>query len=270
MSTYIAEAACVDPRAEIAEDVEIGPYCVIGPDVRIGRGTRLVSHVTVLGHVTIGEFNQLSPFCVIGGEPQDLSYRGAPTRVEIGDYNVIRESVTVNRATEKEDGVTRVGNYNYLMACTHLAHDVKMGDHVVMANGTIIGGHTHIESHASLSGNVAVHHFATIGRYSFVGGASRIYHDVPPYMLVDGNPSRVRCINQVGLKRNRFAPEEIASLSEAHRLLYRAKMGLQHAREILTSNAGGQLTQPVEILLKFIEAQHAGKHGRGRERWRTQ
>jgi len=266
MATLIADTACVDPRAEIADDVEIGPYCIIGPDVRIGMGSRLLGHVCVFGHTKIGEHNVIHPFAVIGGDPQDVSYKGTPTRVELGHHNIIRESVTINRATEKEDGLTRLGNHCFLMAGAHVAHDCKLGDRITIANNTMLGGHVHVESHASLSGGVAVHHYVTIGAYSFVGGQSRIYHDVPRFMLVDGNPSKVRCINIVGLKRNGISGEGVDSLHEAHRLIYRAKMTVRHATEILETH--GHLTAEVKSLLSFIEAQQDGKHGRGREKLR--
>jgi UDP-N-acetylglucosamine acyltransferase len=266
MATLIADTACVDPRAELADDVEVGPYCVLGPDVRIGRGTRLIAHVCMLGVTTVGEMNVISPFSVIGGDPQDVSYKGSSTRVEIGDCNIIRESVTINRATEKEDGVTRIGSHNFLMAGAHVAHDCKLGDRITIANGSMLGGHVHVESHASISGGVAVHHYSTIGAYSFVGGQSRIVHDVPRFMLVDGNPSKIRCINVVGLKRNGVSTEGIDALHEAHRLIYRAKMSAKHAAEILESH--GHLVAEVKSLLEFIQAQQEGKHGRARERWR--
>ncbi len=266
MAFSIADTACVDPRAELADDVEVGPYCVIGPDVRIGRGTRLVGHACLLGVASLGEFNVVSPYVVIGGDPQDVSYQGTPTRVEIGDHNVIREGVTINRATEKEDGVTRIGSHCFFMATSHVAHDCKLGDRITIANGSMLGGHVHVEDYASISGGVAVHHFVTIGGYSFVGGQSRITHDVPPYMLVDGNPSKVRCINVVGLKRNGVSVEGIDALHEAHRLIYRAKMSVRHATEILEGH--GHMTPEVRRLLGFVQAQHEGKHGRGRERFR--
>ena len=142
----------IDPRAEIDDDVDIGPFCVIGPKVRIGRGTRLENSVTLMGDVTLGCRNHLYPGVVIGGEPQDISYRGSDTKVVIGDDNIIRECVTINRATEKEDGVTRVGDSNFLMACCHVAHDCQLGDHIIIANGTLLGGHVHVHDHASLSG----------------------------------------------------------------------------------------------------------------------
>jgi UDP-N-acetylglucosamine acyltransferase len=267
MATYVAENASIDHRAEIDHDVEIGPYCVIGPNVRIGKGSRLENGVTVMGHVTIGEHNHIYPGVVIGGEPQDLSYQGSDTRVAIGDNNTIRESVTINRATEKEEGVTSIGSHNYLMACSHVAHDCRLGNHIIIANGTLLGGHVHVYDHASLSGGVAVHHYATVGSYAFVAGLSRVLHDAPPFMLVDGHPTRARCINVVALKRNNFTPEAIDCLAEAHRLLYRAKVGLDHAREILRGN--DQLVPQVNELLSFVQSQQEGKHGRARERRRN-
>ncbi|HEX3869520.1 MAG TPA: acyl-ACP--UDP-N-acetylglucosamine O-acyltransferase [Pirellulales bacterium] len=267
MATHVAEHVCIDSRAEIEDEVEIGPFCVIGPHVRIGRGTRLENNVTLMGHVTLGEHNHLYPGVVIGGEPQDLSYRGSDTRVVIGDYNTFREGVTINRASEKEDGVTVVGSHNYLMACCHVAHDCKVGSHIVMANGALLGGHVHVHDHASLSGGVGVHHYATLGSFSFVSGLSRVLHDVPPFMLVDGHPSRPRCINVVALKRSNFPPEAIQGLAEAHRLLYRAKVGLDHAREILRGN--DQVLPQVTELLSFVQMQQEGKHGRARERRRA-
>jgi UDP-N-acetylglucosamine acyltransferase len=266
MATLIADTACVDPRAEIADDVEIGPYCVVGPEVKIGRGTRLIGHVYVTGVTTIGQANVISPFAVIGGDPQDVSYKQSPTRVEIGDRNLFRENVTINRATEKEDGVTRIGSDNFLMAGAHVAHDCKLGDKITIANATMLGGHVHVESYASISGGVAIHHYVTVGGYSFIGGQSRIVHDVPRFMLVDGNPSKIRCINIVGLKRNGIGPAAVDALHEAHRLVYRAKMNARRALEILESH--DHMVPEVRSLFEFIQAQQEGKHGRARERWR--
>ncbi len=267
MATFIADNVSIDPRAQIDQDVEIGPFCVVGPHVRIGRGTRLENNVTLMGRVTIGQNNRFYPGAVIGGEPQDLTYTNADTEVVIGDHNVIREGVTINRATEKEDGVTRIGDYNFLMGNSHVAHDCQVGDHVITANNVLLGGHVHVHDHASLSGSVAVHHFVTIGSYSFVGGLSAVRHDVPPYILVEGFPARPRCINVVGLKRNSFPCEVIDSLAEAHRLLYRSKVGLDNAWKILRDN--GQLVPQVNHLLTFVQDQHEGNHGRGRERRRA-
>lgn len=267
MATIVADSASIHPRAEIEDEVEIGPYCVIGPLAHIGRGTRLENHVTIMGKVTIGEHNHIYPGVVIGGEPQDLSYRGSDTQVIVGDHNTIREGVTINRGSEKEDGLTLVGNHCYFMATSHVAHDCRIGNRVIIANGTMLGGHVHVEDSASLSGAVGVHHYATIGAYSFTSGISRVLHDVPPFMLVEGLPARPRCINIVALKRNDFSAEAIDSLAEAHRLLYRAKVGLEHAREILRSH--DQFTPQVQQLLSFIEQQQEGRHGRARERRRA-
>jgi UDP-N-acetylglucosamine acyltransferase len=263
MAARIAETASIDSTAEIDDDVEIGPFTVIGPHARISSGTRLLNSVTIMGNVTIGHDNVIYPNVVIGGEPQDISYAGSDTQVVIGDGNVIREGVTINRGSEKEDGITRLGDKNFLMACCHIAHDCKLGDHIIIANGSLLGGHVHIEDYASLSGAVAVHHFTTIGSYSFVGGLSRVLHDVPPFMLCEGAPARPRCINIVALKRHEFTTHVIDSLAEAHRLIYRAKVGVDPAREILRGN--GQLVPQVNQLFAFVEGQQDGKHGRSRE-----
>lgn len=267
MSSLISPLAVVDARANLAEGVEIGPFCVVGPEVTIGAGTRLANCVTLLGRVTLGEDNRISPHVVIGGEPQDISYRGEETQVIVGDHNVIREAVTINRGSAKEEGLTSVGSNCYLMAGCHVAHDCRVGDRVVMANATLLGGHVHIHNDATLSGGVGIHHFASVGSYSYVSGLSRVLHDVPPYMLVDGLPTRPRCVNIVALRRNQFPSDVIEALSEAHRLVYRSKVGLDNAREILRST--GQLVPAVNQLLSFIQTQQEGRHGRGRERRRA-
>jgi UDP-N-acetylglucosamine acyltransferase len=267
MATLVADTACVDPRAEIADDVEVGPYSVIGPEVKIGSGTRLIAHACIQGMTTLGEGNVIHPFAVIGGEPQDVSFRGSTTRVEVGDHNIFREGVTVHRGSEKEQGVTRIGSNNLLMVNVHVAHDCVIEDRVIIANNTILGGHGHVESFVTISGGIGIHPFVSIGSYSYVGALSRIYHDVPRFMIIDGNPSKVRCINVVGLRRYGITPTAIGALHEAHRLIYRAKMTVSAAAEILESH--GHLCAEVKSLLEFIENQHLGKHGRARERWRT-
>jgi UDP-N-acetylglucosamine acyltransferase len=259
--------AVVETGARLSAGVRIGPHCVVSAGAVIGRGTVLENHVTIMGTARIGERNRIFPNCVIGGEPQDVSYRGTATSVEIGDDNVIREGVTINRGSEKEAGVTAIGNGNFLMAACHVAHDCRIGDHVIIANGTLLGGHVRVHSRASLSGAVAVHHWATIGGWSFVAGLSRVLHDVPPFMLCEGAPARPRCINVVALKRGGFDPSTIDAVAEAHRLLYRAKVGLESAREILGSQ--NMLGQQVIDLLEFFGHQQDGRHGRARERRRA-
>ncbi len=264
MATIIAHTAVVDPRAELEDEVRVGHHCVIGPHVKVGRGTRLENNVTLTGHTVIGRNNHLFPGVVIGAEPQDLSYQGSPTQVIVGDSNVFRESVTINRATEKEDGITSVGSNCYMMTCSHVAHDCKVGDRVIMANNVMLGGHVHVQNDATLSGGVAVHHFASIGCYSFVSGLSRVLHDVPPYMLVEGFPARPRTVNVVALKRKNFSAEAIKALMEAYRLLYRSRVGMEHAREILAGN--GKPLPELTVLFEFIEDSQLGRHGRGRDR----
>lgn len=267
MPTSISNLAVVDPRAEIGPDVEIGPFCVIGPLARIGRGTKLHNNVSLLGSVEIGEDNLIFPNAVIGGDPQDVSYRGTVTHVQIGDRNIIRECVTINRASEKEDGYTRVGSDCYFMGNVHIAHDCKVGDRVIIGHGSMLGGHVHVDHHATLSGNVAVTHYGSVGCYCFVGGASRVLQDIAPYMLADGNPARPRCINIVALKRNQFPRETITHLNEAYRLLYRARVGLKNVRNILESK--GEMDADIRWLLDQVEISQSGRHGRGREQRRT-
>ena len=220
----------------------------------------------MLGDVTLGDNNIVSPGAVLGGAPQDVSYKGSETKVVIGDRNVIRECVTINRATEKEDGYTRVGSDCYLMGNVHVAHDCKIGDHVIIGHGSMLGGHVHVEHHATLSGSVAVTHYAAIGCYTFTGAASRVLQDVSPYMLADGSPARPRCVNIVALRRNNFSKEVIDAINEAYRLMYRARVGLPNCEEILRSK--GKLLPEVQHLLDAIDYSQNGRHGRGREQTR--
>jgi len=266
VSTHVEPSAAVSPLAELDDEVQIGPFCVVGPKVRIGRGTHLINNVTIMGRVTIGQHNRVFAGAVIGGDPQDISYRGTDTEVVIGDGNVIRESVTINRATEKEDGFTILGSHSFIMAGCHIAHDCRVGSRVIMANATLLGGHVHVDDDATISGGVVVHHFSSIGSFSFTGGISRVLQDVPPYMLADGNPARPRCVNIVALKRHNFSADTISALAEAHRLIYRAKVGLDHTRELLRGN--GLLVPEAVHLLSFLEHQHDGRNGRGRDRRR--
>ena len=259
----ISNLASVDPAAEIGPGVEIGPFCVIGPKAKIGRGSKLINNVTMLGDVTLGEDNVVSPGAVLGGAPQDISYRGTETKVVIGDRNVIRECVTVNRATEKEDGYTRVGSDCYFMGNVHIAHDCVIGDRVIIGHGSMLGGHVHVDHHATLSGSVAVTHYGSIGCYTFVGAASRVLQDVAPYMLADGSPARPRCVNIVSLKRNNFEPHVIEAINETYRLMYRARVGLANCQEILESK--GKLLPEIRHFLERVSVSQAGRHGRGRE-----
>lgn len=267
MSTKISKLAEVDPRAQIGEGVEIGAFSVVGPDAVIGAGTKIYNNVSILGHVSMGTDNVIFPGAVIGGDPQDISYKGTPTKVVLGDRNVIREGVTINRATEKEDGFTRMGSDCYLMGNVHIAHDCKVGDSVIIGQSTMLGGHVHVGDRATLSGGIGIVHYAAVGKYCFVGALSRVLQDIAPFMLGDGNPARPRCINIVALKRNNISKDVISALNEAYRLLYRARVGLKNAREILESK--GELVPEVKHLLDSVGVSQDGRHGRGRERRRT-
>ncbi|MEZ6092656.1 MAG: acyl-ACP--UDP-N-acetylglucosamine O-acyltransferase [Pirellulaceae bacterium] len=258
----ISKLADVHPDAELAPGVDIGPFCVVGPNAKIGAGTRLINNVNVIGHVSIGCDNVVWPGTCLGGEPQDISYQGTPTQVIVGDRNIIRENVTVNRGSEKEEGYTKIGNDCYFMANSHVGHDCTVGDKVIIGQGSMLGGHCHIHSHAILSGSVAVHHFASIGRFAFVGGVSKVLQDIPPYMLADGLPARCKCTNVVALKRNNFSRETISALNEAFRLLYRGRVNVDNAREVLKSK--NLLTPEVFEFLSFLDQSREGRHGRSR------
>jgi len=259
----ISPLASVDPRAVIGPGVEVGPFSVIGPDVVLGAGTVVHNNVTIVGHTKIGSRNKIFPNCVIGGEPQDHSYRGTPTRVEIGDDNTFREGVTINRGTEKEIGLTFVGSHNYLMTGCHIAHDCHVGSHVSMANGCMLGGHVHIHDHVTFSGVVAVHHFVSVGSYCFVAGLSRVIQDAPPFMLCDGIPSRPRKVNLIALRRNNLPNQDIAALMEAYRLLYHDPVGTEKAR--LTLQEQGLWCDSLQHLFLFLEHKLGGAKGRGRD-----
>jgi UDP-N-acetylglucosamine acyltransferase len=264
MSTVIAQTAVVDPRAKIGNNVRIGHFCVIGADVSIGDGTLVEDHVVISGVTSIGEDNHIFPGTVIGAHPQDTSYRDSPTRVEIGDGNTFREHCTVNRASEKEEGVTRVGNNNFFMIGVHIAHDCCVGDRVVLANNCLLGGHVHVGNDVTIAGAAAVHHFASIGQLAFVGGMSRVLQDVPPYMLADGDPARPRCCNSVGLKRHDYPQEDIEVLTKAYKLLYRSRVGIETAKAELLG--AGPIRPVLKHLFDSLNNTCGGRHGRGRDR----
>lgn len=228
----IHPTAVIHPGAQLHPSVKIGAYAVIGEMVRVGPDTTIGAHVVLEGRTEIGARNQIFAGAVIGSEPQDLKYDGAPTWVRIGDDNRIREYVTINRATGAGDA-TVIGNGNLLMAYVHVAHDCVIGNSVVIANNLAMAGHVHIESRAVIGGGVAIHQFVHIGRLAMVGGMSRIDRDVPPYTLVEGNPSRVRSLNLVGLKRSGMTPTQLGLLKKAFRTIYRSGYSLKEALEHL-------------------------------------
>lgn len=261
--TMIHPTAVVADGAELGVDVTIGPYSVVGPDVRIGDRTRVGPQVVVDGVTSIGADNNIIGQASLGTAPQDLSYDGEPTRLVIGDGNEIREFVTVNRGTVKGGGVTRVGDRCMLMACCHVAHDCDIADRVILANCSLLAGHVRVEEGASVSGSSVAHHFVTIGAFAYVGGMSRMSQDVPPFMLLEGHPGRVRKVNVVGLGRAGFGEDDIEALRKAFRLLYRSGNPRTKSLEIL--RADSSQPEPVKMLVASLERTEQGVNGRYRE-----
>ncbi|MCA9039279.1 MAG: acyl-ACP--UDP-N-acetylglucosamine O-acyltransferase [Planctomycetaceae bacterium] len=270
MSRKISHLAYVDPRAELADDIEIGPFCYVGPSVSLGRGCRLDSHVTIVGNTTVGERNRFYPNAVIGAEPQDISYQESETAVIIGDDNVFREGVTVNRGAEKEDHVTRIGNRNMLMANSHVAHNCHIYNGVILVNGVLLGGHVHVHDGAIISGNCVVHHFSTLGKLSFVSGGCRVPHDIPPFMLAAGsdNPT-IKTINLVGMQRAGISRDTISLIKRAYKMLYREFKTLDNIHQIFSSELDNVLPIELASLLTFIDQQRKGRMGRAREAFRN-
>ncbi len=247
----IHPTAIVAPEAEIDGSATIGPYSIIGARVCIGRGTVVGPHVVIKGPTTIGEGNRILQFASIGEDPQDKKYAGEETRLEIGNRNLIREYCTINRGTAQDAAVTRVGDDNWLMSYTHIAHDCQIGNNVIMSNNATLAGHVHVEDHAILSGFTAVHQFCRIGAHSFIGGLAGITRDVLPFMMIAGQPPEPRGINQEGLKRRGFTPEQIRNLKEAYKLLYRSGLRLAEAREQLGALAPSQ--PEVQAIVEFMD-----------------
>jgi UDP-N-acetylglucosamine acyltransferase len=227
---HIHPTAIVDPRAELDASVEVGAYTLIGAHVRIGAGTTVGPHCVIDGRTTIGRGNRIFPFCSLGAVPQDKKYAGEPTELVIGDGNTIREFCTFNLGTAQDAGVTRLGDDNWVMAYVHLAHDCQVGSHTILANNATLAGHVHVGDWAIVGGLTGVHQFCKIGAHVMVGFGSAVSQDVPPFMLVDGNPLAVRGINAEGLRRRGFGPERIAAVKRMHRLLYRQGLTLEQAR----------------------------------------
>jgi UDP-N-acetylglucosamine acyltransferase len=232
MATTIHPTAVVDPRAQLADGVEVGPFAVIGPQVDIGTGCRIGPHVVLDGRVRMGRGNRIFPGACIGLEPQDLKYTGDPTEVVLGDDNTIRECVTINRATTGQQQ-TRLGSGNLLMAYSHLGHNCELGDRIVIANGVAVAGHVVIGDRAVIGGVLGIHQFVHIGTLAMVGGMSRIERDVPPFTMVEGHPSRVRALNKIGLRRSGLVElddgQQFEDLKQAWTLIYRRGLTLAEA-----------------------------------------
>ncbi len=256
----IHPTAVLDPECEIAPDVEIGPYCVIGPRVRLGAGTKLHERVSIPGNTVVGERNVIFPGAALGAPPQDKKFRGEDTWLRIGDGNTIREYVTIHRGTQQGGGETQVGNECFLMVGCHIAHDCRLGNRITMANCVQLGGHVHIEDGVGIGGLTAIHHFVSIGQHAFVAGMTRVVRDAPPFMITEGQPSRVRAVNRVGLARSGFPAELLEWLKECHRLLYFERLLRPEAHARLRER--GPIPPPVAYLLEFLARADRGKQGR--------
>ena len=247
----IHPTAIIDPTAELAEDVSIGPYTIVGPGVQIDAGTVVGSHVVIKGPTFIGKDNRIFQFSSVGEDTQDMKYRGEPTRLEVGDRNVIREYCTIHRGTVQDKSITQVGSDNLLMAYTHVAHDCVVGDHVIMANAASIAGHVQVESHAILGGFTLVHQFCKIGQYSFSAMGSIISRDIPPYVLVGGQPTKPHGINAVGLERQGFSQDAIRQIKKAYKIVYKSGLKLEASIEALEEMVGE--TPEVDCLVTFLK-----------------
>jgi UDP-N-acetylglucosamine acyltransferase len=250
MTGSIHATAIVAPDAILGEGVEIGAYCVIGPGVEIGPRTRVGAHAMIHCHTRLGADNIVHPFASVGDAPQDKKYKGEPTRLEVGDRNVIREFVTLNRGTTKDRGVTTIGNDNLFMSYSHVAHDCVVGNQCVLANSSTLGGHVVLGDWVIMGGFAAIHQFCKVGAHAFLANNAAVTRDVPPYIMAVGGPAKPHSINAEGLKRRGFTPEQIRNLRNAYRVLYRSGLRLEDAIKQLQEAAS---TQPeVQALVDFI------------------
>ena len=257
----IHATALIDAAAELDGSVQVGPYTVIGPGVRIAAGTRVGAHCTIDGPCTIGRDNAIHSHAALGGAPQDMKYRGEATELVIGNRNTIREFCTFNRGTAQDQGATRVGDDNWVMAYVHLAHDVQLGHHTILANNATLAGHVHIGDWVIVGGLTGVHQFCKIGAHAMTGFQSHVSQDVPPFMLVSGNPLAVHGFNIEGLRRRGFSRERIAQVKQMHRLLYRDGLALEAARQgiaALQAGAPDGGKADVQLMLGFLAASSRG------------
>lgn len=254
----IHPTAIVDAAARIDPTATVGPYAVIGPHVAIGARTTVGAHCVIEGRTTIGEDNRIFQFASLGAVPQDKKYAGEPTELVIGDRNVIREFCTFNLGVPGAGGITRVGNDNWIMAYTHIAHDCRVDNHTTLANNTTLAGHVHLADWVTIGGLTGIHQFVSIGAHAMVGFASAVSQDVPPFMLVDGNPLAVRGLNVVGLRRRGFSAERLAAIKQMHRLLYRQGLTLEATRSAIAELHSAEAADDIALMLAFIDQSTRG------------
>jgi UDP-N-acetylglucosamine acyltransferase len=253
----IHPTAIVDPKAEIGKEVEIGPYTIIEKRVLIGSGTKIGPHVVIREGTQMGEGNQIYQFSSIGEAPQAVAYRGEPTLLQMGDHNIIREFVTLHRGSVKGGGKTVLGNDNFIMAYSHIAHDCQIGNQVVMANGATLGGHILIEDYAIIGGLSAIHQFCRIGTHTIISGLTGVSQDILPYMMAAGSRARLYGLNTVGLKRHQFSEQTIRTLKKAYRILFRSGLPLQKAIHTIEEDEIAS-TAEIRHLLQFIQGSKRG------------
>ncbi len=251
----IHASAIIDPKAEIADDVTISAYAVIGADVKIDSGTWVGPHAVIEGPTTIGKDNKIFQFASVGAEPQDKKYKGEPTTLTIGDRNVIRESCTINRGTSQDIGTTTIGDDNWIMAYVHIAHDCVVGNNTIFANNATLAGHVTIHDYAILGGFTLVHQFCHVGEYAFTGMGTSLAKDLPPYVMATGAPGEPRGINSEGLKRNGFSDEQRKHIKNAYKDLYRKKLTLEDAVELLCKSDN----EKVQLMAEFCKKSQAGR-----------
>ena len=251
----IHPTAVIHPHAKLGDGCEVGPYCVIGEHVVLGDGCKLHSHVVIDGHTTLGKENEIFPFASIGLQTQDLKWKGGITRTQIGDGNTFREYVTIHSATSDGE-MTTVGSRNHILAYCHVAHNVTLGNHVIMSNVATLAGHVTVEDHAVIGGLAAIHQFCRIGKMSIIGGCSKVVQDVPPFMLADGNPAETRTVNKVGLERNGVSEAAQTALKQAYKILFRD--GLTITNALTRIEAELPALPEVQHLVKFVRASERG------------
>lgn len=253
----IHPSAIVDPRARVPTSCSVGPYCVIGAEVELGENCELVAHVVIDGPAQIGAKNRFFPFAVIGGDPQDISYRGEKTRLEMGDNNEVRESVTLNRGTLKGGGVTRIGSHTLIMAYAHVGHDSSIGDHAMLVNAATLAGHVTVEEWAVVGALCPVHQFVRIGAHAYIGGGTTITQDVLPFAKVSARRDvRTFGMNAIGLERRGFSKERVRKIHHAYRVLLNSKLNTSQAIEKL--KAEDDHGEDVAMLIRFVEQSERG------------
>lgn len=254
--SLIHPTAIIDPSAKLAVNVKVGPWSYIGPDVEIGEDTQIESHVVIKGPTRIGKGNRFFQFASIGEECQDKKYRGEPTRLEIGDFNVFREGCTVHRGTVQDQGLTLIGSHNLLMAYVHVAHDCRVGDHVILANNAALAGHVKVQDYAILGGFTAVHQFCQIGAHVMCGAGTVVLKDIPAYVMASGNSATPHGINTEGLKRRGFSSETLAEIRRAYKVIYRQGLTLDEAIARLQLSA--QAEPALNLLIDSLELSERG------------